>query len=108
MTNMKVYMSPEKTRERKLALIDKWSWGYSAGYNEWKGDDKDHLYKPHTKEETKERVEFIKNYIGEDFLNDESKSLYYKTIYVLGEPDIWKVPIEKFDIDSFPMVAFFL
>ena len=36
-------MSPEKTRERKLALIDKWSWGYGAGYNEWKGDNKDKL-----------------------------------------------------------------
>ena len=106
MTNMKVYMSPEKTRERKLALIDKWSWGYGAGYNEWKGDNKDKLYKPHTEEKTKERIEFIKNYIGEDFLNDESKPLYYKTIYVLGEPDIWKVPIEKFDIDSLNTMIF--
>jgi hypothetical protein len=50
----------------------------------------------HTREEADEMEQYILNYIGDELINDESWSLYFKTLDVLLYPERYELNLDSF------------
>jgi hypothetical protein len=101
LSESKVFCSPLITYDEKTEAISELCRYYEEGLEVWIDNDTSSTdVTVHTSEEAATLKKFLLDYVGDELLNDESWTLYFKTLDVLVNIDKYQL-----DLDSFKNVV---